>query len=106
MARGEAASAGEAARIQSRLLIDAAVALLALLANAVLSVFKPWGLTPYGQRLRQTRRASSPLPVRHQERPGVSVAPRRSRLAFIVGIHAVGLAAVLLIVHLAGVAPH
>ena len=46
-----------ALRIQ--LVVHAAGGLLVLLAATMLSVYKPWGMTPYGRRKRQERRKVS-----------------------------------------------
>lgn len=40
--------------IGTQLVADAALGLVALLVNATLSVFKPWGMTPYGRRTQQS----------------------------------------------------
>lgn len=37
-------------RLGTQLVVDAGLAILILLVNTVLSVFKPWGRTPYGRR--------------------------------------------------------
>jgi hypothetical protein len=50
-----------APRIQ--LAVHAGGGLLVLLATTILSVFKPWGMTPYGRRQQDERRqASQPIP--------------------------------------------
>jgi len=43
-------------RLQIQLVGDAGAALLALLVNVTLSVYKPQGLTPYGRRKQQEER--------------------------------------------------
>lgn len=72
-------------------LIHAAGGLLVVLAATMLSVFKPWGMTPYGRRQTlQTDFASS------SEQPsyagaGVSFHGQRISWARIIGYHAVAL---------------
>jgi hypothetical protein len=43
--------------LQIRLVFDTALALVVLLAATTLSVYKPWGRTPYGQRKDSDERA-------------------------------------------------
>jgi hypothetical protein len=45
--------------LQIRLVFDAGLALVVLLAATTLSVYKPWGRTPYGQRKERDERALS-----------------------------------------------
>jgi hypothetical protein len=55
-------SGGDLRRLRVQLVADAGVALLALLVATTLSVYKPRGLTPYGQRrLRDGSVASEPV---------------------------------------------
>jgi hypothetical protein len=56
MAAGTLASVGFRA-LQRRLVFDAGLALVALFVATALSVFKPWGRTPYGQRKDREERA-------------------------------------------------
>jgi hypothetical protein len=83
-------------RIQ--LVIHPAGGLLILLAVTAISVFKPWGMTPYGQRtvsqtnLRPQRRGQLTLPrgqVHGREMPSWSR---------VVGIHLIGVALLLAVV--------
>jgi len=48
--------------VQRQLVIHAAGGLLVLLATTVLSIYKPWGLTPYGQRQMLQSPAASVSP--------------------------------------------
>ena len=50
MAAETALSAADARQLRLQLLGDAAAALFVLLMTTALSVYKPWGLTPYGVR--------------------------------------------------------
>jgi hypothetical protein len=92
-----------------------ALGLLVLLANTVLSIYKPWGMTPYGRRKQQERRKT----VSVQERPTQPITPpipapvavvansSASFWAKVLGAH-VAIALVLLFValHLSGHVPH
>jgi len=95
-------------RIQ--LVVHAGGGLVVLLAATVLSVYKPWGMTPYGLRKRhelpKVSSAGLPLgPAPDQAAlPGIS--SKTPRWVYVVGIHAVGLALLLLVVHLTGVGTH
>jgi len=54
----------EVGQLGTQLLGDASFGLLALLAITTLSVYKPWGRTPYGERKQQElRQASAEFPV-------------------------------------------
>lgn len=85
-------------------LIHSAGGLLVVIAAMILSVMKPWGLTPYG------RRAVSETDVRH--RPIISEVVRAHEPALpakglnwarIIGFHAIGLALLFIIIlHLTG----
>lgn len=92
-----------AQRIQ--LVVHAGGGLLVLLAASVLSVYKPWGMTPYGQRKQHERREVSVADL--QLRPDSDVkaslgsSVQTPRWVYVVGLHAVGLA-LLLVVHLVG----
>jgi hypothetical protein len=59
VARQSAFEGAEIGRLQTQLVVDAGAALLALLVNVTLSVFKPRGLTPYGRRTQQEERVPS-----------------------------------------------
>jgi hypothetical protein len=52
----------------TQLAVHAASGLLVLLVPAVLSVYKPWGLTPYGRRKQHEQRAPSQLYLSTQRR--------------------------------------
>ena len=84
-------------------LIHVAGGLLIVLAATMLSVFKPWGMTPYG--LAKAKQTESPFrssdPVAEAREPVFVVSkPRWGR---IIGFHAVGLALLaIIILHLTG----
>jgi len=80
-----------------------------LLAATVLSVYEPWGMTPYGVRRRREERRVAPLDLPRRVEFDVEAPPqsmtKRPRFALVVAIHAfhaIGLALLLLVMHLAG----
>jgi hypothetical protein len=83
-------------------LIHAAGGLLAVLAATLLSVFKPWGMTPYGLRkVSQADLPFSPSDAAVFVREPVVTIPRL-RWGRIIGVHAIILALLLvLVLHLA-----
>lgn len=81
-------------------LIHSAGGLLVLFAVMVLSVFKPWGMTPYGRRVSRPDTVSRP----HVEAGAVHqpvVAVIKSQWPRIVGYHVIGLLALFAVVHIA-----
>jgi hypothetical protein len=94
--------------LRTQLVLHAAGGLLVLFATTVLSVYKPWGMTAYGLRKRQEGRQLA-LEPSFRLPSSLEPASRREGMArswaSIIGIHAIhviGLALVLLVVHLAG----
>jgi len=59
MARETTLSSDDVGRLQIQLVGDATAALAALLVNVTLSVYKPRGMTPYGQRKQHEQRTVS-----------------------------------------------
>lgn len=89
--------------LRVQLVLHPAGGLLVLLAAAALSVYKPWGMTPYGRRKAQDARSASPelpraMPEPAQVRTGQ--VERTPRWIYVVAIHAVGLALVFAVWHL------
>lgn len=87
-------------------LVHAGGGLLVLLATITLSVFKPWGMTPYGQR-----RSASAYSPSHRKQPARLVrepvlATGRPRWGRIFGYHAIALVLLLAILHLTGLHHH
>jgi len=83
-------------------LIHAGGGLLVLLAITVLSVFKPWGMTPYGRKVSQTDSPARPSAAAVLAREPAFAA---SGLPWgrIIGLHAIGLALLFVIIlHLTG----
>jgi hypothetical protein len=101
---GLSATDFRALRIQ--LVVHAGGGLLVLLAATVLSIYKPWGLTPYGRSKQYGRQNVSPVDVPFYPGSDVEVGlestARTPRWVYVVGIHAIGLALLFLVVHLAG----
>jgi uncharacterized membrane protein len=92
--------------------LHASAAILALLLNTVLSVYKPRGLTAYGRSNQAKPRGvkrDEPAVAEFADRPTTNSAstssPSRPRWVYVVGIHAIGLALLFLAVHLAGGIP-
>lgn len=83
-------------------LIHAGGGLLVLLAITALSVFKPWGMTPYGRKVSQTDSPARPSAAAVLAREPVFAAGR-PRWGRIIGLHAIGLALLaVIILHLTG----
>ena len=87
------------------LMIHAAGGVLVLLVPAVLSVYKPWGLTPYGRRKQQPQREPSqqahrprrPSPVPNG---GVDVLSSRKSITITLRrVHMIGIAVMVLVLH-------
>jgi len=95
-----------ALRIQ--LVVHAAGGLLVLLAATTLSVYKPWGMTPYGRRKQHEQRKVSQADLLSY--PDTSVGPDQGstttpRWVYVVGIHVIGLSLLFVVLHLTGVGP-
>jgi hypothetical protein len=84
-------------------LIHAAGGLLIVLAATMLSVFKPWGMTPYGlSKVKQTELPSRSSDAVVEVREPV-FAVGKPRWGRIIGFHAIGLALLAVVVlHLTG----
>lgn len=91
MAAETALSGADARQLRLQLVGDAAAALFVLLMTTALSVYKPWGLTPYGLRKQYE--------VAPTWRPATRRAPSSGRYALWVLI---GLGFVVLLWHLLG----
>jgi len=88
-------SSGDVGRLQIQLVGDAGAALVALLVNVTLSVYKPQGMTAYGRRKQHEGRPVSDSQTVGDTRP----APRWIKMFAIL---IVGLILVFIILHLAG----
>ncbi|HEY9430704.1 MAG TPA: hypothetical protein VI260_04370 [Blastocatellia bacterium] len=106
LARDMILSATDFRALRIQLVIHAGGGLLVLLAATALSVYKPWGMTPYGLRKRHGRREVLPadLPSRPESDvvADMGVATKTPRWVYVVGIHAIVLALLFLVVHLIG----
>jgi len=94
-----------ALRIQ--LVVHAAGGLLVLLAATTLSVYKPWGMTPYGRRKQRERRKVSQVdllsyPTNSSVGSGQGSTISTPRWVYVVGIHAIGLVLLFVVLHLTG----
>jgi hypothetical protein len=85
------------------------LAIVALLVNTVLSIYKPRGLTAYGHAKQQShRKAEARVPSTSDVYVGPAVgkdgasATRTPKWIYIVAIHAIGLILVFFVLHLAG----
>jgi hypothetical protein len=94
VARETAVFSADVARLQIQVVGDAGAALLALLVNATLSVYKPQGMTAYGRRTQREQRQMS-----ETETVGDARAPVWMK---VFATLIVGLMLVFVILHLAG----
>jgi len=87
-------------------LIHSAGGLLVLLAAITLSVFKPWGMTPYGRR--QASQADFTAPSERQPYVGarVNLHGWQTTWTRIIGYHAIGLFVLFVILHVSGIHHH
>ena len=85
-----------------QLVVHAAGGLILLIVVTILSVYKPWGMTPYGRRNAQ--QDITPHSDSHAGRSSVGWRWSEStpRWVYIVGFHAIGLVALLVVLHLTG----
>ena len=92
--------------LQIQMVVHAGGGLLVLLAATVLSIYKPWGLTPYGLRKQHERRETLPAALRFRPESDVEAIlvsiSKTPRWLYVVGFHAVGVALLFLVVHLVG----
>jgi len=106
LAREMTMSAIDYRTLRTQLVVHAAGGLLVLLAATVLSVYKPWGMTPYGLRRRYDARSVSladlprmAVPKSEVSSPSAAETPRGMSVVGIHAIHAVALALLFLVVH-------
>jgi hypothetical protein len=92
MAAQTTLAAGDLRQLRLQLVGDACAALFVLLVTTALSVYKPWGMTPYGQRRQQA------LTIAWRPAAARQVVPWGRYV--ILGI--IGAALLVLLVHLAG----
>jgi hypothetical protein len=107
MAREASAFGADFKALQVQLLIHPAGGLVVLLGIMAISVFKPWGMTPYGRRRTSPTEATSEVreyPALTRE-PVVAVVGGR-RWGRVVAWHAAALFVAFVILHLTGVHHH
>ena len=82
--------------LQTRLAVDAGLAILVLLATTTLSIYKPWGMTAYGRRKQQTslNGVNSSLPGDRQS---------TARPPWVYALVVIGVFAIVVILHLTGI---
>jgi hypothetical protein len=106
LARDMTLSATDFRALRIQLVIHAGGGLLVLLAATALSVYKPWGMTPYGLRERHGRREVLPADLPSLPESAVVAAgggaTKTPRWVYVVGIHAIVLAPLFLVMHLTG----
>jgi len=89
--------------------LHASAAIMALLVNTALSVYKPRGMTTYGRRKIESRglREEPAMVLSSTTTPRTrnQVVKRAPRWVYVLGIHAVGLVVLFLIAHLTGGVP-
>jgi len=106
LAAGTTLSTADFRALRIQLVIHAGGGLLVLLAATVLSVYKPWGMTPYGRRNQHERPrvtlAVLPSDPESGVVPGVVSDIRAPSWVYFVGFHAAGLALLFLVMHLTG----
>jgi len=83
-------------RLRLQLVGDASAALFVLFATTMLSVYRPWGLTPYGLRMQET--ASPILRTRITRPPNVSGRYLLIGFAIVIGV--------IIALHIAGFGLH
>lgn len=88
-------SGGDHRAMRTQLVIHAAGGLLVLLTTTVLSIYKPWGRTPYGRRMQLERAASASGPIDATVKPE----SKRGRYALLAII---ALLVLMIILHLTG----
>jgi hypothetical protein len=103
-------SSGDFRALRIQLLVHAAGGLLVLLAATTLSVYKPWGMTPYGRRKQHERHKLSQIDLVSQPESIDDASVGRNwgfttstpRWVYVVGIHAIGLVLLFVVLHLTG----
>jgi len=94
-------SSADLRALRIQLVVHAAGGLLVLLAATTLSVYKPWGMTPYGRRKQHEQRKVPQTDLLSY--PDISVGSTSApRWVYVVGIHAIGLVLLFAVLHLTG----
>ena len=89
-----------------QLVLHAIGGLLVLLTTTVLSIYKPWGMTPFARRKENQSSGSAsvelPLPLGTALAASSAGSASAPRWVYVVGIHAVVLGMLFVVIHLAG----
>jgi hypothetical protein len=104
-----ALSGGDFRALRIQLVVHATGGLLVLLAVTVLSIYKPWGMTPYGRRKQNERRTPAQTALVYPNsgvRTVLGSAAIAPRWLYVVGLHAIGLVLLFAVMHLTGIHPH
>ena len=104
-----ALSSGDFRALRIQLVVHAAGGLLVLLAVTSLSIYKPWGMTPYGRRKQNERRTVAQTDLVYPDsgvRPILGPATIAPRWLYVVGLHAIGLVLLFAVMHFTGIHPH
>lgn len=104
---GESAlSIGDLRAQRLQLVLHAVGGLLVLLTATALSIYKPWGMTPFARRMESQSSAGGPIdlpaPLGTAAAANAAVSARAPRWVNVVWIHAIALGLLFLAIHLAG----
>jgi hypothetical protein len=88
-------SGGDHRDMRKHLVLHAAGALIVLLTTTVLSIYKPWGRTPYGRRVQLQRQTAT-------ARMATSAEPNAKKTGPYVLVAIIALLVVMLVLHFAG----
>ena len=107
LAAETALSSADFRALRIQLVVHAAGGLLVLLAATTLSVYKPWGMTPYGRRKQREPRKVSQVdllsyPTNSSVGSGQGSTISTPRWVYVVGIHTIGLVLLFVVLHLTG----
>jgi hypothetical protein len=91
--------------LETELLVKAGIAIVVLLVTTVLSVYKPWGFTPYGRRIRQQERIAQLAPTGAHNGLGLSDSEEVAAHGFPLGLE-VSLAVIALLIGVLAVLHH
>jgi hypothetical protein len=86
-------------------IVHAILALILLLAATGLGVYKPLGMTDYGKRQLDERRCASPTAFGHAPTEAILDARSTPVWIYVAGAIAMGLAVLVVILHLTGLSP-
>ena len=106
LARESALSVGDLRAQKQQLVLHAVGGLIVLLTATVLSIYKPWGMTPFARR--KERQCSTcgpielPVPLGTAAADSAAVTARAPQWVYVFWIHALAIGAVFLAIHLAG----